>query len=121
MSVGVKIGLVKGIIIGLYLLITYGAYALALWFGSVEIGNQAYDGGTVVNVLFAAILGAFSLAAALPLLQVFSKGRESAAGLFKVIDRTSDLPFEGGNELTAVQGHIEFRNIAFAYPSQPGK
>lgn len=120
-AVGVKISIVKGAIIGSYLFITYAAYALAIWFGSLQIADGNYNGGTVINVLFAAILGAFSLAAALPNLQILSRGQEAAARLYAMIDRKPSISHEGGDKLDIVKGEIELQHIAFAYPSHPDR
>lgn len=121
LAVGIKIGMIKGGIIGSYLFITYAAYALAIWYGSLKIADGTYNGGTVVNVLFAAILGAFSLAGALPLLQTFSRGQEAASRLYAVLDREPLISLEGGDTLDSVMGRIELKSVAFAYPSQPGR
>lgn len=120
LAVGIKVGFVKGFIIGSYLFITYGAYALSIWFGSLRIADGDYSGGDVVNVLFAAILGAFSLAGALSQLQGMMPGKEAAGHLFDVIERKPALSLEGGFEPDHVQGIIEFKDVAFAYPSHPG-
>lgn len=120
-AVGVKISMVKGGIIGSYLFITYSAYALAIWFGSLQIADGNYNGGTVINVLFAAILGAFSLAAALPNLQILARGQEAAARLYAMIDRKPLISHEGGDKLDIVKGEIQLQNVAFAYPSHPDR
>jgi hypothetical protein len=45
-------------------------------------------GGGVLNVLFAALLGSFSLGLAAPIVANFSKGASAGARLFAVIQRT---------------------------------
>lgn len=44
-------------------------------------------GGGVLNVLFAALLGSFSLGLAAPVMQNFSKGASAGVRLFAVIKR----------------------------------
>lgn len=119
--VGIRIGFVKGVVIGSYLLITYGAYSLSLWFGSERIADGDYEPGAVVNVLFAAILGAFSLAGALSMLQTLLGGKSAAAHLFGVIERNPNISLEGGEELDHIEGLVELKHVKFAYPSHPGK
>ena len=48
-------------------------------------------GGKVMNVLFAAIIGGFSLGQAAPNFQYFTKGKIGGARIFAVIDRQPEI------------------------------
>mgnify|MGYP000164383935 FL=1 len=50
-------GLGSGLGIGSFMLIFFCSYALAIFYGSKLIVNQGYTGGTVLNVLFAVLMG----------------------------------------------------------------
>lgn len=56
-KVSIKQGLASGFGIGSVLVIIFGTYALAVWYGSRLIIEKGYDGGTVMNVIFALLTG----------------------------------------------------------------
>lgn len=50
-------GLASGFGLGTILLIVFGAYGLAIWYGSKLILEQGYDGGKVINVIMSIMTG----------------------------------------------------------------
>ena len=50
-------GLASGIGIGVVLMIVFGTYGLAIWYGSRLIIERGYNGGQVINVIFALMSG----------------------------------------------------------------
>lgn len=58
-----------------------------------------------------------------PFLLTFSVARGSAKNIFAVIDRISKIdPINNSGEKLKpndINGHIEFRNVCFSYPSRP--
>lgn len=55
---GVQASLATGLGIGATMLVMFSSYALALWYGSTLIlQNAGYTGGTVMTVLFGVIIG----------------------------------------------------------------
>ena len=49
--------LAVGLGLGVYLLIVYGTFGLAIWYGSKLIIEEGYTGGNVMNVIFAIMTG----------------------------------------------------------------
>jgi ABC-type multidrug transport system fused ATPase/permease subunit len=77
------------------------------------------QGGTVLSVIIASLIGSFSLGLASPLLQTFSKGAAAAGRLFSVMERAPGIDAsKPGLEPLRVEGAIELKNISFAYVSQ---
>ena len=56
-KVSTKQGLASGCGIGSVLVIIFGTYSLAVWYGSKLIIEKGYNGGTVMNVIFALMTG----------------------------------------------------------------
>ena len=91
-----------------------------------------------MNVLFAAIVGGFSLGQAAPNFQFFTKGKVGGARIFAVIERQPQIasppalpaPAASGQgknntlpmapELRQqISGRIELRDVHFSYPARP--
>lgn len=60
-QVGVQQALVTGVSLGAINSIMYFTYAVAFYYGAWRVSRGDYTGGTVMNVLVAALLGGFSL------------------------------------------------------------
>ncbi|KAL4425508.1 hypothetical protein ABPG75_009524 [Micractinium tetrahymenae] len=87
-------GVLAGFTLGATHLVFYCAYALSLWYGARRVAGGALDGGRVITVLMACVLGGFSLGQAMPHLAIFQRGRAAAAMLFAVIERKPQLGSE---------------------------
>lgn len=56
-KVTVQQGLASGLGLGTVMLIVFGTYGLAVWYGSRLIIEKGYSGGEVINVIFAIMTG----------------------------------------------------------------
>lgn len=54
---GVQIGLAAGLGSGIFMLVLFCSYALAIWFGAIMIVEKGYSGGDVLNVSMAVLTG----------------------------------------------------------------
>lgn len=54
---GVQEGLAAGLGCGIFMLVLYSSYALAVWFGGRMILHKDYTGGEVINVIIAVLTG----------------------------------------------------------------
>lgn len=61
-----------------------------------------------------------SLGQAMPNITAFAKAKAGAYKIYKMIDHkpTINVVTEESKELASTQGHIEFKNVAFTYPSR---
>ena len=50
-------GVASGIGIDIILLVMFGSYAMAVWFGAKMILEKGYTGGDVINVIVAVLTG----------------------------------------------------------------
>ncbi|PRW59338.1 ATP-binding cassette transporter [Chlorella sorokiniana] len=126
-------GLLAGFTLGATHFVFFGAYALALWYGSQRVADGELDGGKVVSVILACVLGGFALGQAMPHLATFQQGCVAAAGLFGVIERksaqaTSNRAAPSGALVLAeaalpppevCRGDLELADVHFAYPARP--
>jgi ATP-binding cassette, subfamily B (MDR/TAP), member 1 len=101
---------------------TYAATALAFWQGfrmyqSGEIGNV----GTVFTIVLTVTIAATSIMSILPQIEAITAASSAASELFAIIDKPSQLdPLDPTGEAPSIcQGHLDIKNIHFAYPSRP--
>ncbi|XP_048141166.1 ABC transporter B family member 9-like isoform X1 [Rhodamnia argentea] len=117
----VKQGLVSGTGLGVVLLIVFCTYGLAVWYGSKLIIEKGYNGGQIINVIMAIMVGGLSLGQTSPCLSAFASGQAAAYKMFETIDRKPliDSYDTSGRILNDIKGDIELRDVHFRYPARP--
>lgn len=105
----------------------YAGYGLAFWQGvQMYHRGEITEPGKIVTVIFAVLLAAQGLTQIAPQIMVVSKAGAAAHGLFKTIDRPSqvDALSEAGirpeTKSSGGGADIVLDNVFFAYPSRPG-
>ncbi|XP_004295414.1 PREDICTED: ABC transporter B family member 9 [Fragaria vesca subsp. vesca] len=114
-------GLATGIGLGTFLLIVFGTYGLAIWYGSKMIIEKGYNGGQVINVIFAIMTGGMCLGQTSPSLNAFAAGTAAAYKMFETINRTPKIdPYDNsGVVLDDIKGEVELKDVYFRYPARP--
>jgi ATP-binding cassette, subfamily B (MDR/TAP), member 1 len=90
-----------------------------------EGGRLLADGnltiGTILTVLFAVIIGSFSLGSLGPRIEAFAKASAAAQKIFQTLARipTIDSLDDTGEKPEGIVGEIEFNNVSFIYPARP--
>lgn len=77
--------------------------------------------GTVLTVLFAVIIGAFSLGSLGPRIEAFAKATAAAQKIFQTLARVPaiDSLVDTGEKPDGIKGDIELKNVSFIYPARP--
>ncbi|KAI9142822.1 multidrug resistance protein 1 [Paraphysoderma sedebokerense] len=119
--VNIRQSWISGFGFGVFFGVMFGIYALAFYYGSILVNNNEMVGGDILKVLFAVIIGAFSLINIGPALQAVGKARGAAVKLFHVIESKPSIDSTGdsGTKPEKLVGKIEFKNVKFSYPSRP--
>ncbi|KAK3156227.1 hypothetical protein QOZ80_2AG0104490 [Eleusine coracana subsp. coracana] len=117
---GIKQGLAKGVAIGSSG-ISFAIHGFNIWYGSRLVMYHGYKGGTVYAVSAGIVVGGTALGSALSNVKYFSEASSAAERILEVIRRVPKIDSESdaGEELVAVSGEVEFRNVEFCYPSRP--
>jgi ATP-binding cassette, subfamily B (MDR/TAP), member 1 len=77
--------------------------------------------GTVFTVLFAIIVGAFSLGTLGPRIEAFAKAAGAAQKIFQTLARIPSIDSldDAGDKPAGVKGAIELNGVSFIYPARP--
>ncbi|KAL8633987.1 hypothetical protein Q9189_000233 [Teloschistes chrysophthalmus] len=117
---GLKLKIALAIMIGAMMAVIYLNYGLSFWQGSRYLVAGEIDLSSVLTIMLAIMIGAFSLGNVAPNAQAFTTSVAAAGKIFATIDRNSPLDpkSEAGEKLDHVQGVVELRNIKHIYPSR---
>ncbi|KAL5722705.1 ABC-type xenobiotic transporter [Ranunculus cassubicifolius] len=121
LNLGYKAGMAKGLGIGCTYGIACMSWALVFWYAGVFIRNGQTDGGKAFTAIFSAIVGGMSLGQSFSNLGAFSKGKMAGYKLMEIIKQKPTIVQDSldGKCLEEVNGNIEFKDVAFNYPSRP--
>ena len=118
---GVRLRLTVSLMVGGMFGIINLNYGLAFWQGSRFLVDGQVNLATIVTILLATIIGAFSLGQVAPNIQALTGSVGAASKIINTIDRRSPLDpsADDGDRLENVDGRIELRHVKHVYPSRP--
>lgn len=118
---GKKLQGALGILIATMMTLVYLNYALSFWQGSRFLVWGDMTVSDVLTVLFAVMIGAFSMGNVAPNMKAFTAATAAGHKIFAAIDRKSPMdPYsDEGEKPTSMEGSIELRNVKMIYPSRP--
>ncbi|KAJ1653093.1 hypothetical protein IWQ61_006717 [Dispira simplex] len=121
LKAGLRKAFVSGLGLGIMMMLIYLTYALGFWYGVKLTSEKLMDGGDVLIVFFALIIGAMSLGQAAPNITSVANAQGAAAKVFQLIEkeRLIDPLASEGRILDNLQGRIEFHHLKFHYPTRP--
>ncbi|KAL3330883.1 hypothetical protein AABB24_034621 [Solanum stoloniferum] len=112
-------GQTAGILYGVSQFFIFSSYALALWYGSVLMGKELTSFKAVMKSFMVLIVTALAMGETLAMAPDLIKGNQMVASVFEVLDRKTEIVTNSGEEVTAVEGTIEFKDVEFCYPARP--
>lgn len=118
---GIRSSFWSGVMLGTIFLALYAAYALAFWQGSRSLLQGAVTTGSVVTILFAVIIAAFSLSQVAQYINIFVSAVSAGREVFEIINRIPEIDNFSleGTQLGTITGQIDFQNVTFSYPTRP--
>ncbi|ETN40911.1 uncharacterized protein HMPREF1541_05191 [Cyphellophora europaea CBS 101466] len=110
-----------GCMIGCLLCFIFLNYGLAFWMGSRFLTSGETSLSSILTIILAVMIGAFSFGNVGPNVQHFVAGVAAAHKIYSTIDRNTPLDptTEAGKKLDRVDGVLELRNVKHIYPSRP--
>jgi ABC-type multidrug transport system fused ATPase/permease subunit len=96
------------------------ANSLAFYYGSQLFLNGELDVQDLFTVVMATVFGSMASGRASAFAQDISKGLQAAENVFSILDRIPRISRNAliGKQIKNLQGHIEFKDITFAYPTR---
>uniref|UniRef100_A0A0D3F972 MDR-like ABC transporter n=1 Tax=Oryza barthii TaxID=65489 RepID=A0A0D3F972_9ORYZ len=118
---GKRGGLAKGLGLGSMHSVLFLSWALLIWFTSVVVHKNISNGGESFTTMLNVVIAGLSLGQAAPNISTFLRARTAAYPIFQMIERNTvnKASSKAGRTLPSVDGHIQFRDVRFAYPSRP--
>ncbi|KAH7659116.1 Xenobiotic-transporting ATPase protein [Dioscorea alata] len=118
---GKKAGLAKGLGLGTVHCVLFLSWSLLVWFTSIIIHKGISNGGECFTTMLNVVIAGLSLGQAAPSISTFVRARAAAYPIFEMIERNtvSKSSAKSGQILENVNGHIQFCNVKFSYPSRP--
>lgn len=118
---GSRVKTTMACMLGGMFLVVYLNYGLAFWQGGRFLVDGETSLSSILTILLAVMIGAFSLGNVAPNLQAFTTAISASAKIYNTIDRVSPLDptNEVGEKLSHVEGTVELRHIKHIYPSRP--
>jgi ABC transporter fused permease/ATP-binding protein len=107
----------SSVFMGVVSIAGYGSIAAVLWYGGRLVVDGALSVGSLTSFLIYTMLVGFSLSAMAELWADFMRASGAADRVFELLDRKPTIA-SGGTHLPEVRGHVEFRDVHFAYPSR---
>ncbi|GAV77509.1 ABC_tran domain-containing protein/ABC_membrane domain-containing protein [Cephalotus follicularis] len=118
---GRKAGLAKGLGLGSMHCVLFLSWALLVWFTGIVVHKNIANGGDSFTTMLNVVIAGLSLGLAAPDVSAFIRARIAAYPIFEMIERNtvSKASSKTGRKLDKVEGHIEFKDVSFSYPSRP--
>eukprot|EP00257_Ricinus_communis_P020658 XP_015579937.1 ABC transporter B family member 2 [Ricinus communis] len=118
---GRKAGLAKGLGLGTLHCVLFLSWALLVWFTSIVVHKSIANGGESFTTMLNVVIAGLSLGQAAPDISSFVRAMAAAYPIFEMIERDTVMKSNSGTgrKLHKLQGHIEFKDICFSYPSRP--
>ncbi|KAK7366955.1 hypothetical protein VNO80_08958 [Phaseolus coccineus] len=118
---GRKAGLAKGLGLGSMHCVLFLSWALLVWFTSIVVHKNIANGGESFTTMLNVVISGLSLGQAAPDITAFIRAKAAAYPIFEMIERdtVSKSSSKTGRKLGKLEGHIQFKNVCFSYPSRP--
>ncbi|XP_048619094.1 ABC transporter B family member 2-like [Brassica napus] len=118
---GRKAGLMKGLGLGSLHCVLFLSWALLVWFTSVVVHKGIANAGESFTTMLNVVIAGLSLGQAAPDISAFVRAKAAAHPIFQMIERDTAAKTSAkfGRKLRKVDGHIQFTDVTFSYPSRP--
>lgn len=118
---GRRAGLAKGLGLGTLHCVLFLSWSMLVWFTSIVVHKHIANGGDSFTTMCNVVIASLSLGQSAPDITAFLRAKSAAYPIFKMIERNTvnKISTKKGGKLQKVEGHIQFKDVYFSYPSRP--
>ncbi|XP_027345746.1 ABC transporter B family member 2-like isoform X2 [Abrus precatorius] len=118
---GRNAGLAKGLGLGSMHCVLFLSWALLVWFTSIVVHKNIANGGEAFTTMLNVVISGLSLGQAAPDISAFIRAKAAAYPIFEMIERDTmnKISSKSGKKLSTMEGHVQFMDVCFSYPSRP--
>ncbi|KAI9478248.1 MAG: P-loop containing nucleoside triphosphate hydrolase protein [Benjaminiella poitrasii] len=119
-QLGIKKGAISSFGTSAFMVVFYGSFGLALWYGSRLAVEKSLPSSSVYIVFLGMITGSMSLTRIVPNLLAIINACSASYNVFKAIDHVPEIKTDNdqGERPSKIYGTIELKNVTFAYPTR---
>jgi ATP-binding cassette subfamily B (MDR/TAP) protein 1 len=123
LATGNKLFVLKGIILGTPIgameLSIWGILSFGMWWGGRLLINGEISLGNMIRVFTLLLFSVIQCSMLMSYLPDFGRAYQASLNILKVIYRKPVMRYSGGITPNKIEGHVEFKNVSFAYPTRP--
>lgn len=118
---GRRAGLAKGLGLGTLHCVLFLSWSMLVWFTSIVVHKHIANGGDSFTTMCNVVIASLSLGQSAPDITAFLRAKSAAYPIFKMIEKNTvnKISTKKGGKLQKVEGHIQFKDVYFSYPSRP--
>ncbi|KAH9301194.1 hypothetical protein KI387_012777 [Taxus chinensis] len=118
---GIRQSWIAGIGLGIAQSLTFLNWGFDYWYGGRLVGKGLISPGDVFKTLFIMVSTGRLIAEAGTMTSDLAKGSAAFKSVFGILERVTKINPDDpqGEKPVTIQGNIEFKNVAFAYPARP--
>lgn len=100
----------------------YFVIALGFWYGYRLVMRMEYTSSQFFTIFTAVVFGSIQAGNVFNFVPDISNAANAGTSMFKLLDQRPqiDIQSDQGIVLEDCQGHVQFENVEFVYPSRPG-
>lgn len=112
---------VAGVGLGAATFCLYASWGLDYWYGGKLASTGEVSFADVLKTFFVLVSTGRVLAEAGTLTPDLAKGTTAIASVFNILDRHTEIDADSktSEKVDSVEGHVELRDVQFAYPARP--
>jgi ATP-binding cassette subfamily B protein len=112
---------IRAMLIGIVMLVTFGAVGVILWIGGRDVLGGQLTAGELSAFIFYCAIAAGATGAISEVTSDLQRAAGATERLFELLDTrpTIESPGKPAEAGARMRGDIEFRDVSFAYPARP--
>ncbi len=118
-AIGLNAAKYRAAFVSFIIFVMFGAIVGLVYAGALELANGSMKPGDLIQFFLLTIFIGSSLAGLSESYTVLQKTIGASERINEILDEQDETKVADENLSTPIQGHVQFRDVNFAYPSRP--